>query len=219
MKTGVRPAACGAVVLAAGDSTRIGFPKALLTLGGRPFLAHIREALAEAGVDQVRVVLGRDAARIRAVVTLADEEVVLNPSPEGGMLSSLVVGLGALPAGLGARLLASPTWRRRLTRFTGDRTITTTSIGGFALLRAVAGLRRWRRGTLRYREEDARIRDWLARIDALAAVDYDLAVEVAANQRLVRGYGDTHARGLSGYARLLAAAERLAGRPGAASSM
>ncbi len=87
--------------------------------------------------------------------------------------------------------------------FTGDRTINTSSIGGFALLRAVAGLRRWRRGTLRYREEDARIGDWLSQIAALAGRDYDLAVEVAANQRLVKGYGDTHARGWRSFTRLL----------------
>jgi indolepyruvate ferredoxin oxidoreductase beta subunit len=49
--------------------------------------------------------------------------------------------------------------------------------------------------------------------------DYDLAVEVAANQRLVKGYGDTHARGLSAFTRLLAAADRLAGRPDAARTM
>jgi indolepyruvate ferredoxin oxidoreductase beta subunit len=124
-----------------------------------------------------------------------------------------------MPARLGARLLASPGWRRRLARFTGDRTISTTSIGGFALLRAVAGLRRWRRGTLRYQEEEARIRDWLTRLEALVARDYDLAVEVAANQRLVKGYGDTHARGWRSFARLLEVADRLAGRPDAARTM
>jgi indolepyruvate ferredoxin oxidoreductase, beta subunit len=126
---------------------------------------------------------------------------------------------GTLPARIGKGLLASKAWRRRLGRFTGDRTITTTSIGGFALLRAVAGLKRWRRSTLRYQEEDARIRDWLSRIAALAGRDYGLAVEVAANQRLVKGYGDTHARGWQGYTRLLGAAGRLEGRAGSARAM
>jgi indolepyruvate ferredoxin oxidoreductase, beta subunit len=126
---------------------------------------------------------------------------------------------GTLPARLGTGLLASPAWRRRLGRLTGDRTITTTSIGGFALLRAVAGLKRWRRSTLRYQEEDTRIRDWLSRIAVLAGRDYGLAVEVAANQRLVKGYGDTHARGWQGYTRLLAAAGRLEGRAGSARTM
>ncbi len=103
--------------------------------------------------------------------------------------------------------------------FTGDRTINTSSIGGFALLRAVAGLKRWRRGTLRYREEDARIGDWLSQITALAGRDYGLAVEVAANQRLVKGYGDTHARGWRSFTRLLDAADRLTGRAGSARAM
>ena len=44
-------------------------------------------------------------------------------------------------------------------------------------------------------EEQAHIEHWLARSAALAGLDYDLAVEVASNQRLVKGYGDTHARG------------------------
>jgi len=126
---------------------------------------------------------------------------------------------GTLPAAVGRRLLASPGWRRRLQWFTGDRTITTTSVSGFALLRAIAGLRRWRRGTLRYVEEDARIGLWLAHLTALAARDYGLAVEVAANQRLVKGYGDTQARGWKSFTRLSAAAVRLEGRPGAARTM
>jgi indolepyruvate ferredoxin oxidoreductase beta subunit len=126
---------------------------------------------------------------------------------------------GTLPAGLGKRLLASPAWRRRLGRFTGDRAITTTSVGGFVLLRLVASLRRWRRGTLRYVEEDKQIASWLAGLSAMAPRDYDLAVEIAASQKLVRGYGDTHARGLDKFARLLAAADALAGRAGAASTM
>jgi indolepyruvate ferredoxin oxidoreductase beta subunit len=156
------------------------------------------------------------AARIRAGLRAHGDHVVTITEFMKPRVEEICA---TLPAALGARLLASPAWRRRLARFTGDRAVTTTSIAGFALLRAVAGLKRWRRSTLRYREEDARMLDWLARLDALATVDYDLAVEVAANQRLVRGYGDTHARGLRSFTRLLAAAERLAGRAGAARTM
>jgi indolepyruvate ferredoxin oxidoreductase beta subunit len=155
-------------------------------------------------------------ARIRAGLRASDDQVITVAEFMKPRVEEIC---GTLPSRLGARLLASPTWRGRLERFTGDRTVTTTSIGGFALLRAVAGLKRWRRSTLRYQEEDARMLDWLARIDALATRDYDLAVEVAANQRLVRGYGDTHARGWRAFTRMLAAAERLAGRPGAAAAM
>ena len=100
MVEGLLTDACGAVVLAAGESSRMGTPKALLQLDGRPFLVHIRQALTAAGVRAIRVVLGRDAARIRAEVPLPDLEVVVNPHPEAGMLSSLVLGLAALPTGL-----------------------------------------------------------------------------------------------------------------------
>ena len=123
---------------------------------------------------------------------------------------------GTLLASLGRRLLQSPWWRRRLERFTGGREICTTNVSGFLLLRLVAGLRRWRRGTLRFVEEQARIGRWLEEVDALAAVDYDLAVELANCQRLVRGYGDTHERGTASFGELSAAAKRLAGRPGSA---
>jgi indolepyruvate ferredoxin oxidoreductase, beta subunit len=156
------------------------------------------------------------AARIRAGLRARADQVVTVTEFMKPRVEEIC---GTLPARLGAGLLASPAWRRRLGRFTGDRTITTTSISGFALLRAIAGLRRWRRGTLRYREEDARIRDWLSRIAALAGRDYGLAAEVAANQRLVKGYGDTHARGWHGFTRLLAVAGRLEGRAGSAGTM
>jgi indolepyruvate ferredoxin oxidoreductase beta subunit len=156
------------------------------------------------------------AERIRAELRTRKDQVV---TVSEFMKPRVEEICGTLPARIGKGLLASPAWRRRLGRFTGDRTITTTSIGGFALLRAVAGLRRWRRSTLRYQEEDARIRDWLSRIAALAGRDYALAVEVAANQRLVKGYGDTHARGWQGYTRLLEAAGRLEGRAGSARTM
>ena len=51
---------------------------------------------------------------------------------------------------------------------------------------------------------------------AAAATDPALAAELLANQRLIKGYSDTHARGLDKYARVMAAAERLRGRPDAA---
>ena len=123
---------------------------------------------------------------------------------------------GTLPAGIGRRLLASPAWRRRLKRFTGDRTVNTTSIGGYLLLRAVASLRRWRRGTLRYQTERAQIDGWLGTVAEIARVDYELALQLAECQRLVRGYGDTYQRGLENFERILASARALAGKANAA---
>ena len=90
----------GAVILAAGDSVRMGYPKALLERGGETFLGHWLRILGSAGVGEIRVVLGRDAAAIRQAVPLADRQVVLQRCPEEGMLSSLCLGLASLPDGL-----------------------------------------------------------------------------------------------------------------------
>lgn len=101
-----------------------------------------------------------------------------------------------LPAAAG-RWLAKSLWPRRvLKRLTSrGRVINTSSISGFMLLYLLAGLRRWRRSTLRYAIEDARIEQWLRRIAALAGFNPQLALEVVICQGLVKGYGDTHERG------------------------
>jgi len=118
---------------------------------------------------------------------------------------------GTLPAALGSALLASATARRVLARFTGERTVRTTSVGGYLLLRLVAALRRFRRGTLRYALERARMIAWLTALCEIAPRDPALALVLADAQRLVRGYGDTHARGMACFEQVLAAARRLQG--------
>jgi indolepyruvate ferredoxin oxidoreductase, beta subunit len=82
------------------------------------------------------------------------------------------------------------------------------------MLYVVAGLRRWRRGTLRYQWEQQRIGAWLARIEGLAtrAGGYDVAIELAECQRLVKGYSDTHARGLKNFGVVVEAVQRLGDR-------
>jgi indolepyruvate ferredoxin oxidoreductase beta subunit len=57
---------------------------------------------------------------------------------------------------------------------------------------------------------------WLAGVKAAAAKDYRLASALAGTRRLVKGYSDTHARGLSKFDKVMAAAARLEGRPDAA---
>jgi indolepyruvate ferredoxin oxidoreductase beta subunit len=111
-----------------------------------------------------------------------------------------------LPARWGRWLLASGAPRRWVERaFTRGRTVRTSALPGFLLLSAVAGLRRWRRGTLRFASEQPRIDEWLADIAAAAARDIVLAIEIARCQRVVKGYGDTHDRGLAKFAALRAA--------------
>jgi len=118
-----------------------------------------------------------------------------------------------LPAGLG-RWLAGSGWPRRLVeRATRKgKVVTTSSLGGFLLLYTLAGLKRWRLSSLRYQAENRRIEDWLERIAAAAALNPQLAIEVAQCQRLVKGYGDTHERGWRNYETLMEAVRRAGAR-------
>jgi molybdenum cofactor cytidylyltransferase len=91
-----------AIVLAAGASSRMGRPKALLPIGpagkeGETFLSRITRILQEAGVEEIIVVLGNDAAAVRAAMSGSSLGVRLidNAHSDQGQLSSLLVGLRA----------------------------------------------------------------------------------------------------------------------------
>lgn len=102
-----------------------------------------------------------------------------------------------LPGRIGERILASPRLSRWLGRFfRSGRHVETTSLRWFLALRLVAGLRRYRRSTLRFRQETARIEQWLSEVKSLARRDVHLALEWVRCQRLIKGYGDTFERGL-----------------------
>ena len=126
---------------------------------------------------------------------------------------------GTLPARMGAWVLASPRVSRWLGRMSGGKRIRSSTVAGFLLLHALSGLKRWRRGTLRYAEENARIEDWLGRLERLAATHYDLAVELARAQRLIKGYGETHERGWRNFSALLCRLDALAARSDGAAVM
>ena len=119
---------------------------------------------------------------------------------------------GTLPAGLGRWLRASPRPSGWLKRWTGGKQIRTGTIGGFLMLHTLGSLKRWRRSTLRFQEENARIEEWLGRIAQLAADHYSLAVELARAQKLVKGYGETHERGWRNFTALVGQLEFLATR-------
>jgi molybdenum cofactor cytidylyltransferase len=89
-----------AIVLAAGKSSRMGRTKALLPVdnSGETFLNHIIRVLREGGVSVIVVVIGGDAAAVRASLPRDDAflAVVENPHFEDGQLTSLHVGLAAV---------------------------------------------------------------------------------------------------------------------------
>lgn len=81
-----------AIVLAAGASSRLGQPKALARLEGRTHVERIIAALAEAGVDPIRVVVGADRDRIQPAVP-PQATVVHNDGWRLGRTGSLKAGL------------------------------------------------------------------------------------------------------------------------------
>ena len=119
---------------------------------------------------------------------------------------------GTMPARLGTCILGSPRLRQWLANFTAGRQIRTRTLSGFLMLYMLGGLKRWRRGSLRFHEENAHIEAWLARIEGLGADNYLVAVELANAQRLVKGYGETHERGWRNFSTLLEQVDLLAAR-------
>lgn len=125
----------------------------------------------------------------------------------------------SLPAPIARAILGSPLLLRAIGRlFLRGRMIRTSGLGGFLLLYVLAAGRRWRRTTLRYKRESAAIEAWLGRIVAVAPIGYALAVEIAICQGLIKGYGDTHARGAANFARLMHVCDQRKQMPGFAAT-
>jgi indolepyruvate ferredoxin oxidoreductase beta subunit len=123
-----------------------------------------------------------------------------------------------LPGPLGRFLLKRGLVRKLVERLTSKgRVIKTTSLSGFLMLYAVAAMKPLRERSLRFADEQAHLDAWLAQVLDNAATDYDLAVELAECLNLVKGYGDTHARGRASHAAILRTLPALSGRPDAAS--
>ena len=83
------------IVLAAGQSTRLGRPKALLAVGRETFLSQAVRVLGEGGAARIIVVVG-DAPEVRSAAESADVTVVVNPDPTSEQLVSLLIGLDAV---------------------------------------------------------------------------------------------------------------------------
>ncbi len=81
------------IVLAAGDSSRMGRPKALLDWHGKPMIEHVLATALSGGCTRSLVVLGRDAEGILAGADLGGAQVVVNPDPSQGQVSSIKLGM------------------------------------------------------------------------------------------------------------------------------
>ncbi len=120
---------------------------------------------------------------------------------------------GVLPARLGGFIESRPALYGALDRFVNrGRRIDVRRLGGFLQLYLVSALRPRRRGNLRHGREAAHREAWLARATDVLPNNYDLAVEILRCRRLVKGYSDTHSRGLSKFERVMAMVPKLVGR-------
>jgi len=84
-----------AIVLAAGAGSRFGSGKLLARLGGQPIIEAVLDNLRDAPVDEVIVVIGADAKRLRVICERYGVRIVENPDWQGGQSTSVLAGLRA----------------------------------------------------------------------------------------------------------------------------
>lgn len=95
----------GAIVLAAGASTRMGSNKLLLPVEGEAMVHRTVRRVRDAGCDPIVVVTGHDAERVRAALAPLEVSFAQSPDPTGPTSGSLHAGLRALPADVTATLV------------------------------------------------------------------------------------------------------------------
>ena len=101
-------AACAGVLLAAGESSRMGRPKQTLDWLGEPLAVYQTRQLLEAGVGQAVVVLGHEVSTVRPLVEAVEDPrltIVVNPDYRDGKTSSIKAGLRAVDPGAASLLL------------------------------------------------------------------------------------------------------------------
>lgn len=164
-------------------------------------------AIAMAYDDVVRVaeikVRGSRFERVRKEIGLKKDQIAYTTEYMHPRMEEVC---GTLPKGIGAWIENRPklfAWLDK--RISKGRRVNTGTLFWFTGLYVVSELRRFRRGSLRHQREVEHREAWLAQALAALPKNYDLAVEVLGCRRLVKGYSDTHSRGLSKFDRVLSA--------------
>ena len=86
-----------AIILAAGESKRMGKPKPLLRFNDKTFLDQMISVLKLSDADRITVVLGAEAETIKKSVDLSGTYVVINKDYQKGQLSSLIAAIEQTP--------------------------------------------------------------------------------------------------------------------------
>lgn len=97
-----------AVILAAGESRRMGTPKALLPYRGKTFIEHLLEITRHPRIAAGRIVLGAHRDEIRAKLPREAASIVVNPDWRQGQLSSILAAIQTIPADETAGLILCP---------------------------------------------------------------------------------------------------------------
>jgi len=87
-----------AVVLSAGESSRMGRPKALLPIDGQTFIERIVAALKQTTVGKIIVILGHNARELEAKISHLPVQILINTDYKQGQLSSLQLAVRDLQA-------------------------------------------------------------------------------------------------------------------------
>lgn len=137
-------------MLAAGASTRLGFPKQLVVHEGEPLVRRIASAAVDAGANPVVVVLGANSELVEPALSgLAAVTTVVNRKWSDGLATSLAAGLaevfkddacdGVLVVLADQPLIDAAALRRLLAAFEGERRLVASAYGGTVGVPAVFG--------------------------------------------------------------------------------
>ena len=107
----------GAIILAAGESKRMGFPKMLLPLNGKTMLENVIRNVEGSDVEDILVILGGGPETLKEIVNNSSAKYCFNENYTSGMLSSVQCGFRNLTADVDAILV-----------FQGDQPLITAAI-------------------------------------------------------------------------------------------